>query len=123
MKEVLNMGEMRNELVKLIPLLNGNKSAQTLMGVFDRILQFELNGEPPGFFVVIKDGEMVLTDHSSDEADIVVCGDTGEFAKVIRGEIDVTHLIASGKIEIKKGKISEMTLLNRILLTQKGDKG
>jgi putative sterol carrier protein len=63
---------------------------------------------------------MALPKTVSKKVDIVVSGDTKEFAKVVRGEIDVTHPIARGQLIIKKGKVSEMTLLNRILWVIKG---
>jgi putative sterol carrier protein len=62
---------------------------------------------------------MAMAEGIVGEADIVANGDGAELSRVIRGEIDVTHLIARGQLVIKKGKVSEMTLLNRILLSVK----
>jgi len=113
------MGATRKEFSQLIPLLNDNKSAGVLMEAFNRTIRFDLDGEPTRFFIVIAGNKMGLSEKASGDADIIVSGQTDELARVVRGEIDVTHLIANGNTKISKGKVSEMTLLNRIIAVQK----
>lgn len=109
------MSETYSEMTRIIPLLNDSKAAKTLMEALPRIIQFELDGEQKKFFITIKQGQMSISQGISKRANIVVSGDTSEFAKVVAGKIDITHLIARGQITVEKGKVSEMTLLNRIL--------
>lgn len=114
------MGETKDAFKEIIPIINNNQRSIDLMGAFTRIIQFDLDGEKGKFFITIKKSKMALPKNVSKKADIVVSGDSREFARVVRGEIDVTHLIARGQITVRKGKVSEMTLLNRILWAIKG---
>ena len=113
------MGNAKTALEELLPLVNSNRSAKELMGAFPRKIQFELDDEKKPMNMVIAQQQMAMAESIAGEADIVATGDGAELARVIRGEIDITHLIARGTLFIKKGKISEMTLLNRILLSIK----
>ena len=109
------MGETFSEIVGLASQLNESGKARNLMQAFPRIIQFDLEGEESKFCMTIEGGRMTITKGVSEKADIVIAGDTREFAKVAKGELDVTHPIARGQITVTKGKVSEMTLLNRIL--------
>jgi putative sterol carrier protein len=113
------VGQAKTALEELLPLVNNSRSAKELMGAFPRTIQFELDGEQKPIYMVIAQQQMAMAETISGEADIVATGDGAELARVIRGEIDITHLIARGTLFIKKGKISEMTLLNRILWSVK----
>jgi putative sterol carrier protein len=119
-KGEISMGETKDALKEIIPILNNNPRSADLMGAFTRVIQFDLDGEKGKFLMTVRKGRMALPKTVSKKVDIVVSGDTKEFAKVVRGEIDVTHPIARGQLIIKKGKVSEMTLLNRILWVIKG---
>ena len=110
------MGETVQEMEQLVPRLNGSRSARNLMEAFPKTIQFDLQGEEGSFFITIAGGQMTMTRGVPEKADILVVGESGEFAKVVRGKLDVTHPIARGHITIEKGKISEMTLLNRIIV-------
>ncbi len=114
------MGQTKEEFLKIIPVLNGAKKAAGLMKLFSRKIRFELAGEEKAFTLEIDKGQMKLAENGAGEADIVVTGDGNAFARVISAGVDVTHPIARGQISITKGKISEMTLLNRILWSTKG---
>ena len=114
------MGQTKEELRKIIPVLNGAKKSSDLMKLFTRKIRFELAGEEKAFNLDIDKGQMKLTENGAGESDIVVTGDGNAFARVISAGVDVTHPIARGQIRITKGKISEMTLLNRILWSTKG---
>src|SRR3989304_1045483 len=114
------MGETFKELSGIVPRLNESRSARNLMEVFPRTIQFGLEGEESQFFITIGAGQMTVAKGISEKADIVVAGDTREFAKVVQGKLDVTHPIARGHITVAKGKVSEMTLLNRILWAVNG---
>jgi putative sterol carrier protein len=114
-RRIEDMGETLNEMEGLILRLNESRSARNLMESFSRTIQFDLEGEENKFFITIEGGRMTLTKGVAEKPDIGIAGDTKEFAKVVRGKLDVTHTIAHGHIRITKGKVSEMTLLNRIL--------
>ena len=109
------MGATLSEFAKIIPVMNASPKTRNLMEVFPRTIQFELDGEKSKFFITIQNGQMSLAEGISERADIVVTGDSTEFAKVVSGKVDVTHPIARGHITVTKGTVTEMTLLNRIL--------
>jgi len=109
------MGETFSEMPGLISRLNDSPKARNMMEAYPRTIQFDLDGEESKFFITIKEGRMAISPGFSANADVIIAGDSGEFAKVVRGKLDVTHTIARGHITITKGKVSEMTLLNRIL--------
>jgi putative sterol carrier protein len=113
------VGKAKTALEDLIPIVNNSRSAKELMGAFPRKIKFELDGEQKPVYMVIAQQQMATPESIAGEADIVATGDGTELGRVIRGEIDITHLIARGSLFVKKGKISEMTLLNRILLSVK----
>jgi putative sterol carrier protein len=113
------MKETQNELGRAVALLNESKSARNLMDAFPRTVQFNLEGEGQKLHIVIEGGRIALHEGAAAAADIVVAGDTREFARVVKGELDVSHPIARGKLRVEKGKVSEMTLLNRILVAAK----
>jgi putative sterol carrier protein len=111
----MRMGETYSEMIRIIPRLNESLKARNLMEAFPRTIQFDLEGEESKFYTTIEGGRMTITKGVPEKADIVIVGDTKEFAKVVGGKLDVTHPIACGHITVTKGKVSEMTLLNRIL--------
>lgn len=113
------MGETRNVIQTAIPVFNESKATRNLMEAFSRKIQFDLRGEPGPFNIVIESGRIKLVDERFEDAEVVVSGDTKEFAKVVVGQIDVTHLIARGQIKIERGKVSDMILLGRIFLAAK----
>ena len=109
------MGETFSEIVKLASRLNESPAARNLMEAFPRTIQFDLKGEESKFYMTIEGGRMAIKEGVAKNADILIVGDTAEFAKVVRGKLDASHTIAHGHITIEKGKVSDMTLLNRIL--------
>lgn len=113
------MGVTFSELGSLAAQLNQSRKAQNLMAVFPRTIQFDLKGEDGSFYMTIKDGRMSIKEGAPEKADLLVVGDSNEFAKVARGKLDVSHTIAGGHIVIEKGKVSDMTLLNRILWAER----
>ncbi len=113
------MNETQNELRKAVALLNENRTARNLMEAFPKTVQLNLEGEGRELHIAIEGGRIGLREGAAANADIVVTGDTKEFARVVRGELDVSHPIARGKLCVEKGKVSEMTLLNRILWATK----
>ena len=115
------MGESFTELTSLAARLNETRSAKNLMEAFPRTIEFDLKGEEGKFHLKIDAGKMSIVKGASKDADLAVAGDTLEFAKVARGKIDVTHPIAHGHLTVTKGKMSELTLLNRIIVAR--DKG
>jgi putative sterol carrier protein len=110
------MGETFNEMVGLASRLNESRAAKNLMEAFPRTIELDLEGEEGKFYATIKGGRMTVVKGVPENADIVIDGDGPEFTKVVQGKLDVSHTIARGQIRITKGKVSEMTLLNRILV-------
>ncbi len=110
------MGETFNELVGLASRLNENRGARNLMEAFPRTIEFDLEGEEGKFYTTIEGGRMTVVKGVPEKSDIVIAGEAPEFTKVVQGKLDVSHTIARGHIRVTKGKVSEMTLLNRILV-------
>jgi putative sterol carrier protein len=109
------MNTTRDALILAVAQLNESKSARNLMESFPRTVQLNLDGEGKTLHITIERGRIALREGSAAEPHLVISGDTNEFARVVNGELDVSHPIAHGKLRVEKGKVSEMTLLNRIL--------
>lgn len=109
------MNETRDALIEAAALLNESRSARNLMDAFPKTVQLELQGEAKPLHITISGGRMAVRDGPGAVPDIVIAGETREFARVVKGELDISHLIARGKLRIEKGKVSDVTLLNRIL--------
>ena len=101
--------------------LNESKAARNLMESFPRTVQLNLHGEGKTLHFTFEGGRMSVREGDAAAPHIVVSGDTKEFARVVKGEVDISHPIARGKLRVEKGKVSDMTLLNRILwVTKRG---
>lgn len=98
-----------------MPRLNNSKRAGHLMEAFPRTIKFALHGEEGPFSISFRDGRASLFREDRDDADIVVSGSSEAFAKVLSDNVDVSHPIARGDLVVDRGKVSEMTILNRIL--------
>ncbi len=115
------MNETRDQLAIAAAQLNESKGARNLMESFPRTVQLDLDGEGRTLHISIEGGRMSVREGGAADPHLVVTGDTREFARVVKGEIDISHPIAHGKLRVAKGKVSEMTLLNRILwVTKRG---
>jgi putative sterol carrier protein len=113
------MDETKTALHAAIPQINESKAARNLMDAFRRTVQLRLQGEGGELCVVIDGGRMAVREGATAAPDLIVTGDTREFARVVKGDVDISHPIACGKLRVEKGKVSEMTLLNRILWATK----
>lgn len=113
------MNETRDQLIIAVSHLNESKAARNLMESFPRTVQLNLDGEGKTLHITIESGRIAVREGNAAEPHLVVTGDTNEFARVVKGELDVSHPIARGKLRVEKGKVSDMTLLNRILWANK----
>ena len=104
-----------NALSALVPRLNESRTARTLMEVFPKTTQFRLDGEEGPYYLAIAEGRATLARGVAPKVDIEVAGSSRAFARVITEKVDVTWPIAEGQVTVEQGKISELTLLNRIL--------
>ena len=102
-------------LSALVPRLNESRSGRSLMEVFPRTIQFRLDDPAGPFYLRIADGQATLAKGIAPNIDLEVAGKSEEFARVITDRVDVTWPIARGDITVEKGRVSELTLLNRIL--------
>ena len=110
------MGEARNEVVTLLPLVNSSPRARNIMEGWPRIILLELDGEEKPFYITIEQGQMRLEEKSHHEPDIVIMGSATELAKVFRGDKDITHPLAHGQLRPSRGKSIELVIfLSRIL--------
>ena len=113
------MGEAKDELKKVIPLLDDNPWAKEIMEGWPRTVLFELGGEETPFYISVKEGRMSFGEGVPTEADILVRGESTELARVVRRERDITHPIAEASLGVDKGKLSQLIIFDRILATAK----
>lgn len=113
------MNETRDQLVVAMAQLNESRAARNLMESFPRTVQLNLQGEGRTLHISFEGGRMAVREGDAAEPHLVVSGDTGEFARVVKGDYDVSHPIARGRLRVEKGKVSDMTLLNRIFAVAK----
>lgn len=109
------MTTLFDALGALLPKLNGSRGARSLMEVFPRTIQFTLDDPAGPFHLRIAAGQAVLAKGRAAQAELEVAGSSGALARVLTEKVDITWPIAEGRITCEKGKISELTLLNRIL--------
>lgn len=109
------MDKGKQDLENIIPALNANTRARTLMEAWPRIVQFQLDGEAKPFYVVIDNGQMKLSEGIHPSPHIQVLGDAKEFSRVVRGEKDITHPLLFGDLRLGLGKNMEMITFSRIL--------
>ncbi len=105
----------RSELERVIPALNASPRAKNLMEAWPRIVQFDLEGEAGPFHIIVDKGQMKLGAGVHKAPNIVVAGDTAEFANVILGKKDITHPLLFGQLRLTQGKNMEMITFARIL--------
>lgn len=115
----LSMNETRDALRAAASVLNESRSARNLMDAFPKTVQLELRGEGQALHIGFAGGRMAVGEGAAPDPDIVVTGDAQEFTRVVNGSYDISHPIARGKLRVQKGKVSDMTLLNRILWARK----
>jgi len=113
------MDGAKNEMIKILPRLEGNPWAKEIMDGWQKTVLFKLEGEDKPFYLVIKGDEIIVKDEEIQNPDIVVEGKGEALAKVIRRERDITHPIAEGDIFVSNGKLSQLIILDRILATAK----
>lgn len=107
-------GAARQEMGAIAERLNASPAARHLMEAFARVIGLDIAGETP-FFVRIEEGWMHIHDGVPNDPDLIVeIAAAGRFVEVLRGAVDVTHPIAEGVIILRRGRVSEMILLNRI---------
>lgn len=102
-------------LFALVPKLNESRTARALLEVFPKTIQFRLDDDAGPFYLRIAGGRVALEKGMAQNPEIEVAGSAREFARVITEKVDVTWPIAEGHVTVEKGKISQLTLLNRIL--------
>src|SRR5690554_2759957 len=104
------------ELEQLAERLNTSRRARRLMGAFTRRIRIEFqNGESAT--IVYSDGQMSLTEEGTGEEHLVLrVSDGGRLPDVLRGTLDITHILASGELQATRGKVTDLILWNRIIV-------
>jgi len=112
---------MLNETLSALALqLNENRGARSLMEAFPKTIRVEAD-DGSSLNISFASGRMAVAQGPGGEPDIIVQTQPLEFARVVRGELDYSHLMAHGTLRVTKGKVSDMVLLNRILwITKRG---
>ena len=110
------MGVTYDEFLELASRLNESRSARNLMETYPRAIEFYLDGEEGPFYMTIDGGRMSIAKGVPQKSDIVMSGDGSQFVRVVQGKLDVTHTLAQGHMRVTKGKVSDLTQFNRILV-------
>ena len=109
------MGRAREELERVVPILNQNPKAKEMMGALPAVVEFNLEGEEESFFVIVDGDQLSLAGTTERKPDIKVSGDADEIAKIVRREREIMHPIAEGKVWVSAGKLSQMVIFDRVL--------
>jgi len=108
------------DLSALAQQLNDNRGARSLMEAFPKTIRVETD-DGSALSISFVGGRMAVAQGPGGEPDIIVQTQPLAFARVVRGELDYSHLMAHGTLRVTKGKVSDMVLLNRILwITKRG---
>lgn len=108
------------DLSALAQQLNENRGARSLMEAFPKTIRVETD-DGSALNISFGGGLMAVAQGPGGEPDIIVQTQPLAFARVVRGELDYSHLMAHGTLRVTKGKVSDMVLLNRILwITKRG---
>ncbi len=113
------MGEAKDELKRIIPLMDNNPRAKEIFEGCHKTVLFELEGEDPSFYISVSEGRVSLGEDIPENVDILLKGSGQELARVVRRERDITHPIAEASLWIEKGKLSQLIIFDRILATAK----
>jgi putative sterol carrier protein len=118
------MGVAKDNLAKVIELINQNAKAQAVFISniagkdvnWDMVFQFNLENEEP-FYLVVKDRKCNLEAGTASDPDIIMSGDNEAIVRICEGKGDFTHAISREQITVEKGKVMEVIRLTRAITT------
>jgi len=76
--------------------------------------QFNLDNED-SFYLEIKDLQITINLGTSNDAEIVMSGDSNAITKICQGKEDFTHAISREEIKVETGKIMDVIRLTRAI--------
>lgn len=85
------------------------------LGQWSTVLQFELDGEKT-FYITINEGDFEIQLGIYPKPKTVVSGDISALKELLNGIVDVTHLIAGGKLRLIRGDYFDLLNLSRAAL-------
>ncbi len=107
------MGRVKDEFSKIVEAINSVEDARRLLQGWDRVLQFEIEGEEP-FYLRVERGEVKLFDGKHDKPDLTFKGPEEVFYKMALGELDPTKAFMMKKYQII-GPLPEAIKFGRVL--------
>ena len=118
------MGIAKENLVKIIEMINQNAKAQAVFisniagkdVSWDMVFQFNLDNED-SFHLAVKDRKCNIAEGTASNPDIVMSGDNEAIVRICEGKGDFTHAISREQITVEKGKVMEVIRLTRAITT------
>ncbi|RLG49750.1 MAG: hypothetical protein DRN96_09105 [Thermoproteota archaeon] len=108
-----SMGRVREEFSKIVEAMNSIEEARKLLQGWDKVLQFEIEGEEP-FYLKVEGGEAKLFDGKHEKPDLTFKGPEEVFYKMATGELDPTKAYMMRKYQIV-GPLPEAIKFGRVL--------
>ncbi len=109
------MGKSKDQMQKVASLANASDKLRQRMYGWESVIQFEFEDEQI-FHIAIHDRKMVVKDGPYIAPNVVVKGKSSDFARVVTGDISISHPIALGKMKVAKGDYLELMRLERIIM-------
>ena len=113
------MGKAKDDLFWLAQRAEGNPRVQRTIETWTAAIQFNLRGEPQPLTLLVGGGGLKAIVGPHIKPTIVVTGQAKALAPVLTGDLDITHPIARGEIEIARGSYNDLLNLSRIALAAK----
>jgi putative sterol carrier protein len=113
------MGVSKEEIKKVIGLINESEEAKELLAGWEKVIQFDLEGEENPFHIVFTGEAAEFKDEPHPSPDLTFKADTELFAKILRGEEDATSAFMMGKLTID-GIISDALKFREIVQAARG---
>jgi putative sterol carrier protein len=112
----------QDNLVKIVKRMNENPKALQVFVTdvggkqvnWNTTFQFNLDNENP-FYLVINNQKISLDGGISQNAEIVMSGDTNAIIKICQGKGDFTHAISREEIKVETGKVMDIIRLTRAI--------
>lgn len=97
------MGEARDAVAALTAAGDPGGRLARQLGQWTTVLEFALEGEEGPFHLVVQNGRLTLRPGRHPQPVTRIEGQAESFAPVARGDLDITHAIASGALRVTRG--------------------
>lgn len=113
--------ESLSSLVSLASQVNSSPKLQRAIPSWSAVFQFEVPG-PDFFHLIIDQGRWQVRAGAHIRPTVALQCEEVSLPPIFSGEIDISHLIARGKIRIAKGPYLEAINLSRVALAARRER-